>query len=157
MQSSLIFFVFLVVNCIYSINAFEPGDRVWIVSKKTGKVFEANGNSLTMEEKQDNKKQIWIIEGTVSGDIMLENAAYTGKVLTTSIWTGEVWASPRHMLNNQKFTLQSNGILTTRFFPEKCLQVFGENVGTNDIGKGNTTDVLFNFEKVLNPELPHLL
>ncbi|KAG5868337.1 hypothetical protein JTB14_008332 [Gonioctena quinquepunctata] len=124
------------------------GDRIRIVSRKTGRVLEARGKSLIMNRQEDKLKQIWILEGTESGDYILESAAYEGRVLDAYLDKADIWNHGRHCGENQKFFLHPNGLLTTPHHPGKNLEVMGENVQMRETKEDSKGDIHFDFKKV---------
>ncbi|KAG5868336.1 hypothetical protein JTB14_008332 [Gonioctena quinquepunctata] len=149
MELSLKLFVFLAVTTISFNDALGPGDRIRILSRGTGKALEARGKTLIMNNHENNLKQMWILEGTESGEYILENAAYEGKVLDAHLDTEDVWTNGRHCGENQKFHLHPNGTITTPHHPGKNLEVIRDNVQMTEMKKISSGDIHFFFKRVL--------
>ncbi|KAG5861023.1 hypothetical protein JTB14_019006, partial [Gonioctena quinquepunctata] len=123
-------------------------DKVRIVSKKTGKALEAKGEDIILNSPRESLKQVWILEGTLTGDYILENAAYEGKVLDTSMTSKTMLMWERNCQDNQKFNLHPDGTITSPHYTGHYVEIVGHKILMRGIEESHKGDVAFDFQRI---------
>ncbi|KAG5864942.1 hypothetical protein JTB14_004537 [Gonioctena quinquepunctata] len=126
----------------------EVGDIVRIVSKKTGKAWEAKGKDIILTSPRDSLKQLWILEGTPTGDFILENVAYEGKVLDTSMTSKTMVIWEKNCQDNQKLNLHPDGTITSPHYTGHYVEIIDHKIQLRSIEESHKGDVVFDFQSI---------